>query len=149
MEFTIASCKRHEVPAVVALLAAADLPVDDLDDELLAGFLVARGEAGGLAGVVGLQAYGPDGLLRSLVVAPSARGTGLGERLVAAVEERARRHGVRTLYLLTTTAAEYFLRLGYLAGERSAAPPAISATGEFAALCPASATMLVKDLVSR
>jgi amino-acid N-acetyltransferase len=146
MTVTIDPCKRHEAPMVVGLLAAAGLPVADVDDSVLAGFLVAHDEAGRVLGAVGLETRGPDGLLRSLVVDPAARGRRLGDDLVAAAEEQARRHGVRTLYLLTTTAADYFPRLGYAVGDRGAAPPAIAATGEFAALCPASAVMLVKAL---
>ena len=146
MDFAITPCRKSDTPAVVALLTAADLPTQDMDDNLLSGFLVARDEHGELVGAVGLEVHGADGLLRSLVVAPAARGSGLGAELVAAVESAACTHGVRTLFLLTTTAPDFFPRVGYEVGDRSRVPPAIAATTEFATICPSSAVMLSKRL---
>jgi amino-acid N-acetyltransferase len=97
-------------------------------------------------GADGLQAAGPDGLLRSLVVESGARGRGLGAALVGALENRAAARGVVRLYLLTTTAAEFFERLGYEPVARDSVPPGIAATAEFRTLCPASATCLCRSL---
>lgn len=69
-------------------------------------------------------------------------GTALCDRL----EDRASADGVETLYLLTTTAAEFFADRGYVAVERSGAPDAIRGTTEFADLCPSSATCMAKSL---
>ena len=126
-----------------ALLREAGLPVDDLVAPVgvqLSG--VFDGDA--LVGVVGLERAGDDALLRSLAIAPDRRGTGLARALVASAEREAATQGVRCLYLLTTTAAEFFERLGYRRIARSDAPPAIAATPQFAALCPASSTCMAK-----
>ena len=56
--------------------------------------------------------------------------------------------GVETLYLLTTTAAQFFARRGYEAVPRSEAPAAIAATAQFSELCPASSTFMRKVLAA-
>lgn len=131
--------------AVERLLAQSHLPTADLTPALLQHFL-AYGTAEDPAGVVGLELHGPVALLRSLAVAAHDRGAGLGRRLVAAAEARARLHGVQELCLLTTTAERFFERLGYERADREAAPAAIRGTSEFTSLCPASAAFMRKRL---
>jgi N-acetylglutamate synthase-like GNAT family acetyltransferase len=50
------------------------------------------------------------------------------------------------MYLLTTTAAGFFERRGYVAAARESAPAEIRATREFADICPASSAFMVKHL---
>lgn len=126
------------------LLHAAKLPVADLDSSPI-DFLAAE-DNGRLVGAVGLQAIAQTGLLRSLVVSPGVRGTGIGDALVEAMERHAQNRGVERLVLLTNTAAEFFARRGYVATDRAAMPDAIKATAEFQSLCPSSATCLSKVL---
>ncbi len=128
------------------LLTAADLPQEDLDANNLAEFLVAHTDDGVLAGAVGLERYDTVGLLRSLVVLPSTRGAGVGNALVLAMEQQARASGVNTFYLLTTTAADFFLKLGYRIIARTDAPPAMASTQEFSSLCPDTAVCMTKRI---
>jgi amino-acid N-acetyltransferase len=129
---------------VGALLTRCGLPAADADASGIRLYGCRR--AGALAGIVGLEPYGSVGLLRSLAVAEGARTHGLGHALVAHVEKVAARSGVRELYLLTTTAADFFARLGYANASRRAAPAAIAATTQFTGLCPSSATFMSKTL---
>ena len=132
---------------VEALLADAQLPVADLSSSRSLGLLGFR-ERGRLVGVVGVELYGSVGMLRSLVVAPAHRNTGLGMTLVSNAETKAAEQGVESLYLLTTTAAQFFARLGYEAVPRSEAPAVIAATAQFSELCPASSTFMRKVLAA-
>lgn len=134
-----------DLDAVRALLREVGLPTDDLTPAHLEHFLVAHDEDA-LRGVVGLEPCDDVALLRSLAVAPVDRGQGLGARLVETIERRAHRDGLRGLYLLTTTAADYFRTCGYEAIDRERLPAAIQATEEAARLCPASATCMRKIL---
>lgn len=129
---------------VAALLETADLPTEDLADS--PGTFYAAHAAGERVAVGGLEAYGTDGLLRSLVVAPAHRGEGYGAATCAALEDAARDAGVETLYLLTTTAADFFAAQGYEEIDRTSAPARIRATSEFADVCPASATAMRRSL---
>lgn len=132
-------------PEVEALLTEAQLPVADLANNRSLDLLGFR-DGGRLVGVVGIEVYGSVGLLRSLAVAPTHRNAGLGDSLVSNAEAWAAKQGVKTLYLLTTTAAAFFARRGYEAVPRSEAPAAIAATAQFSDLCPASSTFMHKVL---
>jgi amino-acid N-acetyltransferase len=140
---TIRKALPGDLPAIQGLLADNALPSSDLNDTLLADFLVADdGES--LVGCVGIERCGADGLLRSLAVEDSRRGTGQGRHLVKAAEQHATDLGVHTLYLLTTSAADFFEARGYRRLERSEAPPALAASAQFSELCPSSATLMAK-----
>ena len=145
MTRTLSPAAAADWPAIRTLLAASGLPVDDLEAASTPHFLVAR-DGDALAGCVAVEPYGDAGLLRSLAVAPEARGAGLGSRLVDAVEARARDAGLRALYLLTTTAAPFFAARGYAPADRADVPEAVRQSSEFASVCPASAACLGKLL---
>lgn len=136
----------QDLPAVLGLLEDAGLPYQDLTTAHLADFLVAEGGRSVL-GIVGLERYGKDALLRSLAVRPENRFTGLGKQLADAIEEHARRTGVENLYLLTTTAADFFERRGYELIERHAAPSELQKTAEFSSLCPSQAVCMRRRLI--
>jgi arsenate reductase len=130
---------------VLQLLQQASLPVQDLGDADAVRFWVAE-DRGQVVGAIGLERHGDTGLLRSLVVAPSARNRGIGRELVATLEREARRAGIGQLALLTQTARPFFERLGYAAIARDSAPDAVKESAEFRSVCPASATCMVKSL---
>jgi amino-acid N-acetyltransferase len=76
----------------VALLQAQGLPVSDITDEHLEHFFFV-GSDGSPTGLVGLELYGTDALLRSLVVGENARSQGLGSALVEHAEQHAASSG--------------------------------------------------------
>lgn len=126
------------------LLAESDLPTRDVrskPDCFYVGYV-----DGDPIGVGGLEPFGSAGLLRSLAVERSARGNGFGAGIRAALEREARTAGVETLYLLTTTAADFFAAHGYAEVDRSEAPSPVRQTTEFADLCPATAVCMRKRL---
>jgi amino-acid N-acetyltransferase len=127
------------------LLAESDLPTRDLSPRHLEHFF-ACGPLEAPDGVVGLEVYDEVALLRSLAVSAQSRGNGYGKELVAQAEGYAQSLGVREVYLLTTTAAEFFERLGYKRTNRESAPAAIRRTEEFSGLCPSSSAFMVKIL---
>ena len=136
--------ERGDLDRVEALLAAGGLPTDDVRAKPECFFLACDGDA--VVGAGGLEAYGSDGLLRSIVVAEPYRGRGYGGALCDALEDRARERGVGELYLLTTIAAGFFRRRGYETIDREVVPPAVRQTTEFVDLCPDSATCMRLDL---
>ena len=134
--------------AVKHLLSESSLPIADITAQHLRHFF-GCGSGPELEGLVGLELYGEVALLRSLAVAAAHRGAGLGSRLVAHAERHAQDHGIKSLYLLTTTAESFFLRRGYVKILREEAPPAIMDTKEFAGICPLSSAFMVKQLWSQ
>jgi len=137
--------ERPPQSSVVALLEAEGLPASDLTEAHLQHFFFI-GTDGTPSALVGLEIYGRDALLRSLVVSATARTQGLGSALVLHAEQYAAAHEVRALYLLTTKAESFFEHRGYRRIERANAPSAIQSTREFASLCPASSAFMIKRL---
>jgi amino-acid N-acetyltransferase len=129
---------------VVGLLRGADLPTAGLLPSL-PEFLVAD-DGGSIVGAVGMEVYGKYALLRSAVVAPGKRGTGVGSDLVAALLERARVRGTREVYLLTTSAERYFPRFGFAPIARAQVAEPVHASEEFKGACPDSAVAMRKIL---
>ncbi len=144
MRGEIGTASREELPKLLDLLAGSGLPTAGLAEHLDAT-LVARVGCR-VAGGVALELYGDDALLRSLVVAPAARGVGLGERLAEAALALARESSARRVWLLTTTAERFFPRFGFERLERGELPTELGASAELRGACPASAVAMRLDL---
>jgi amino-acid N-acetyltransferase len=133
MEFNRAT--PADLPAVEALLADAGLPLDGAAAAFGLGIVGRHSLDGPVVAAAAIERFGGDGLLRSVVVAPDDRGTGIGRQLVAAAEALAAEAGIRDLWLLTETAVDWFPRLGYEVVERSAATAAVGDSIEFTTVC--------------
>jgi len=138
--------RTADLEAVRALLRDAQLPLDGIEAQFGEAYVVAVRREGRIVGAAGLEVHGEDGLLRSAVVAPPLRGLGLGEELTKNRLAWANGRGLRSVWLLTTTAAAFFDRFGFQAADRASAPPALQASPEFAVACPASAACLRLEL---
>ena len=136
-----------ELPVVLALLKSAGLPTADLTSA--AGLQVwVLEEKGSLLGVIALERFGSDALLRSLAVAPDFRRRGFGRDLVARLEHDAEEDGVEQLVLLTETAESFFRSLNYGVIDRRFVSEGLRQSAEFRSLCPASAVCMGKVLHS-
>lgn len=138
-----------DLDAVLTLLADCELPVDGVADQFEDGYVVSESADGRVDGVAGLEVYGGYGLLRSVAVAPAARGRGLAAALVADRIEWARARGLRAVYLLTTTAASWFADRSFSVVDRDAVPASVRRSPEFSDLCPASAIVMEQRLEPR
>lgn len=129
-----------------ALLAAAGLPLSGWD----AGGVRRWGvrDADRLLGVIALERHGDHGLLRSLAVAPEARGRGLAHALMAHALREAAALGLRDVAGLTTTIPDLLPRWGFREVARAALPLALAASPELQGACPASARVFVRDVAA-
>lgn len=143
-EAELRPARGDDLAPILRLLGGEGLPAAGVE-EFLATFVVAESD-GDLVGVAGLEIHGRDGVLRSVAVAPAARGEGLGARLTRRVVDDARSAGLRNLYLLTTTADAWFPRHGFRVIPRDQASPQVQGSVEFREACPASATAMVLEL---
>jgi N-acetylglutamate synthase-like GNAT family acetyltransferase len=134
----IRTAAPEDLPTIRRLLRDAELPVDGLEDQFGPGFAVAA-DGDEVIGAAGIERYGRFGLLRSVVVASEARNRGAAELLVRDRMAWAGTEGLEAVYLLTTTAARYFARLGFEVMDRDTLPIEIRDSPEFAAVCPSSA----------
>ena len=128
-----------------AALTKAGLPADDI---LTPGLQFWRFSTQDdvPAGFGGIEVHGADALMRSVVTLPPLRGRGVGQGIVRALEAEAIVMKCGAVWLLTTTAREFFGKLGYAAVDRADVPGAIRATAQFSSLCPDSATVMVRRL---
>src|SRR5215467_6562434 len=116
------------------LLEGAGLPTSDLASGR-PEFIVAR-EGAEVVAAGALQRFGSSALVRSVVVAPGRRGSGLGKIIVRALEQLARSVQVERLIRLTQTASLFFEGRDYRIIPRNAAPPEVQRSEEFRSLCP-------------
>ena len=136
--------RSGDLPEVLALLRKAELPTAGVS-ETFADFFVAE-QDGRLIGAAGLEIYGPSALLRSVVVEDEWRGSGVGGRLIDRALGKAKERGIEDVFLLTTTAENYFPRFGFACVGREEVSPGVKASLEFQGACPASAVVMRKIL---
>jgi amino-acid N-acetyltransferase len=141
---TLRAATADDLSEVERLLLDAHLPTDGVADAL-ATFVVAEHD-GTVVGAAGLELCRDDALLRSVVVAPAWQSRGLGRALVSRAIAEAEDRRLSALYLLTTTAEQYFPAFGFERTTREAVPADVRATAEFQTACPASATVMRKTL---
>lgn len=151
MSLHIRSATIEDLYAVVSLLRSHALPVEGFADLLRAHpeHVLLAELNGAIVGSAALDVHGNDALLRSVAVASDLAALGVGTRLVNDLITHARASDVNALYLLTTTAAAWFPKFGFVAIERAAVPATLSHTVEFTSACPASATVMRYELVSQ
>src|SRR5512139_3798990 len=137
--------RPHDLRGALDLLGRSELT----DQDVAAGwghYFVVREDDGRVVGVAGLEVHGEDGLLRSVAVDPDYRRQGLAASLVEAAMERAKVLELRSVYLLTTTARDYFARHQFADCAREEAPAAIHESWEFRVGCPATAAFMKRPV---
>ena len=137
--------RPHDLRGALDLLGRSELTEQDVA-ERWGHYFVVHEDDGRVVGVAGLEIHGEDGLLRSVAVDPDYRGQGLAASLVEAAMQRAKRVKLRSVYLLTTTARDYFARRGFTECPREEAPAGIRESWEFRAGCPSTATFMKRPV---
>jgi amino-acid N-acetyltransferase len=140
----IEPARATDLAGVLDLLRRSKLPTDDLERHLDTT-LVAR-RHGTVVGSAALELYGTGALLRSVAVDAALRGQGLGHQLTDAALEMARENRVTTVYLLTTTAGDFFPRFGFRQITRADVAQPVRESVEFTSACPASAQVMAREL---
>ena len=146
--YTIRPAREDDITRVESTLRDSELPLDGLRDQFGDGYAVAEVN-GELIGVEGIEVYGTDGLLRSAAVVSAWRGKGVGDALTRDRIEWARRRGLKSLYLLTMTAGDYWPRFGFRRADRDAAPEAMRHSPEFTEACPSTALFMALPLTEK
>jgi amino-acid N-acetyltransferase len=71
----------------------------------------------------------------------------VGRALIDRALSITRQRGIHDVFLLTTTAEEYFPRFGFVCIGRDAVTQEVQTSAEFQGACPASAVVMRKSLV--
>jgi amino-acid N-acetyltransferase len=115
------------------LLSEADLPTQGLEETEL---WCARDSSDQIVGIAGLETWGRQGLLRSVVVEAKERKSGLGKAIVERILREAKARDLVEMYLLTETAPRFFAKLGFRAIERASVKGDVLKSVEFREVCP-------------
>jgi amino-acid N-acetyltransferase len=143
LEWNIEPASPSDLDDARKLLDESGLPAAGLLDQWPQAYAVVK-RSERIVGLAGLERYGTFGLLRSLAVDPALRSLGLGARLLQDRMHAASRDRLERVYLLTTSAAEFFRRHGFTDADRAGAPAEIRSSPEFAHVCPVSAACLTR-----
>ncbi len=141
---SIEKAGSHQWEAICRLLQTENLPTVDINPAMENFFVAVDGQH--LAGVIGMDAYGSDGLLRSAIVEKAHRNKGIAGSLLNRLIDNAKQNAITSLYLITNTAEEYFNRKGFITIAREQVPEAVLQSKEFNGLCPASAVAMFRRL---
>jgi amino-acid N-acetyltransferase len=144
MNVYIERASKADSPSILQLLRDAGLPIDGVVEHLTTALVARDGAA--IVGCAAIEVYADGALLRSVAVAPAARGQGLGQRLTEAAITVAQSLGTPAIYLLTTTAESFFPRFGFVRLTRGQVPIGVQQSIEFRSACPASAIVMGKML---
>ena len=134
---------EKERQQAISLLQQHKLPVSDINEDKLL-YLLLDGER--VIGTAGLEIFEDCALLRSVSIIKEEQGKGYGNFLNTAIENYAAESGISCLYLLTTTAKDFFNKQGYCVISREEAPVCVQQTAEFTSLCPSSAVVMKKKI---
>lgn len=132
---------RQSLDEVLTLLKSNKLPYQDvkLDNNLF----ISYHDNGKVIGSGGLEFYSSYALLRSVAVDANQRGKAFGKEIVKDLLARAKRRSIKEIYLLTETARDFFLKMGFTDVSRENVPEEVKASSEFASVCPVSAACMV------
>ena len=139
----IVPASQNSFSAAIALLKKNNLPTEDLDPGKQM-FVVEEGDE--VIATVAIEYDYNDALLRSLSVSKEKRNSGIGAELVEFIEDYVKKQGLQNIYLLTTTAADFFSKKGYKIIDRNTIPEFIKNTSEYSVLCASSSTVMKKEL---
>jgi amino-acid N-acetyltransferase len=138
----IVPASQNSFSAAIALLKKNNLPTEDLD---LGKQLFVVEEGDNVVATVAVEYNYNDALLRSLSVSEENRKSGIGAELVEFIEGYVQQQGVQRMYLLTTTAADFFSKRGYTTIDRNNVPEFIKNTKEYSTICSSSSTLMKKE----
>ena len=93
-------------------------------------------------GYFGFEQFGQDALFRSMLVQPDARKRGYGTLIWNEAKEILKKVGVKTIYLLTDSATDFFIKQGFITIDRKSVPLSIANTKEFKEFCPDTSTCM-------
>lgn len=140
LQLAVTATQREQVKQ---LLTDHKLPVTDINEDTLLYLLLDDEQA---AGTAGLEIFQDCALLRSFSVNKNMQGRGYGRFISDAIEKYAAGSGISCLYLLTTSAKDFFDKQGYCVIKRDDAPDGVQQSAEFTSLCPSSAVVMKKKI---
>lgn len=143
-QLTFDKINNEDVNDAKTLLKENNLCYTDIPKENLDIFKVLDNNM--IVGYLGLEHYGSDAVLRAVVIKDNLRGLKLGRKMTLLGIDAARSRGIKSLYLLTLTAKDFFSKLGFKVMARKDVPEAVGKSEEFLKFCPDTAICMMLSL---
>lgn len=143
--FKIRQAQLEDRECISLLLSSFKLPLDGLEDSRM---WVLQESNGSVQGVAGLELWEGKGLLRSVAINKNLQNRGYGSALVKYVIGEAKKSGIHELLLLTTTAPDFFRKLGFREDDRENVTGSITDSVEFKGVCPKTAVLMRLSLTT-
>ncbi|MEQ9264491.1 MAG: arsenic resistance N-acetyltransferase ArsN2 [Balneolaceae bacterium] len=144
MSLQINVASEEDLGSIIRLLSEYDLPTQDIGDSDIEFYVVKKGRD--LVACVGLEIIEDTALLRSLAIEKESAHQGIGTQLVKFILDESSVKQLKSIFLLTETAASFFTKLGFKTIERNSAPEAMQRSTEFSELCAETAVCMKIDL---
>lgn len=144
MNLQVNRASEEDLGSIIRLLRQYDLPTQDIGDSDIEFYVVKKGRD--LVACVGLEIIGDTALLRSLAIEKESAHQGIGTQLVKFILDESSVKQLKSIFLLTETAAPFFTKLGFKTIERKSAPEGIQRSTEFSELCAETAVCMKIDL---
>lgn len=141
---TLRKARETDLKEILLLLEKVDLPGDGVSGNLENFFVCTYCKT--VIGCVGLRIRGKSGLMRSLAVHPEHRGKGIGNVLIRKIFIYAKGKKISDMYLLTTTAEEYYVKYGFVRIQRDVVDLQMMEAPEFRSVCAQAAVCMRKEL---
>lgn len=143
VDFNVRAVRADDRSVISSLLATSGLPEAGLEKALRDAFVAEHNDYP--IGVIALERYGSDALVRSFTVAEGWRKRNVGTQLWSELHKCAKQSGIATFYLLTTTIPDLAQRAGFETITREDVPAAVRQSAEFElAGCATAATMRLR-----
>ena len=134
---SIRVANKEDICDIINLLAEVSLPYSDIPAPNQ-HFFIAETE-GAIIASAAVEVYGKNAIFRSFAVEKNSRNRGIGKEIYEFAIAYAISVGIKSLYLLTTTASTWFENRNWEYYERDSVPGDIENAREFASICPSSA----------
>lgn len=126
-----------DLPAIATLLHNGGLQAGAARERV--GRTVVAEANREVLGTAAWEPAGDDAIVRSVAVAPSSRGKGIGTAVTAAAVRAVADSTARAVYLVTESAEPFFAAHGFSPIRREELPEAVAASAQFTRDCPSSA----------
>jgi len=143
-QYKFDNAHASDLQDILELLTRVNLPIEGVEEHLEHYILYKEGH--NITGVIGLEVYEGAGLLRSLAITPEFQGKGLGSALTKKILSHAKDIGCKEIYLLTTTAKDFFVRFNFTIITGEQVNPVVKNSVEFQGVCPSTATIMKMSL---
>ena len=138
----IKNADSDDISAITSLLQNCELPIVNIEKQVN-DFIVAK-QQNCLVGTLGVVYDNNENvLLRSFAVTKKNRSQGIGKELIQTMLAVMEKKKILNVFLLTETAAEYFMKIGFHEIQRSEIPDILLSKSGLDKACPCSSKCFI------